>query len=71
MYGKRPNMKEVVRWTLRPDVGALLISFSTFIHEQPCARVAVIDCGTNTFNLRIVDVGGHEGGFRCLGSACP
>ena len=35
-------------------------------------RVAVIDCGTNTFNLRIVDVGAAAGwrGRAAAAAAC-
>lgn len=34
-------------------------------------RVAVIDCGTNTFNLRIVDVGAESGWIPVFGQRVP
>ena len=34
-------------------------------------RVAVIDCGTNTFNLRIVDVGASAGWIPVFGQRVP
>ena len=34
-------------------------------------RVAVIDCGTNTFNLRIVDVGSAAGWIPVFGQRVP
>jgi exopolyphosphatase/guanosine-5'-triphosphate,3'-diphosphate pyrophosphatase len=34
-------------------------------------RVAVIDCGTNTFNLRIVDVGAEAGWIPVFGQRIP
>ena len=34
-------------------------------------RVAVIDCGTNTFNLRIVDVGSETGWIPVFGQRVP
>ena len=34
-------------------------------------RVAVIDCGTNTFNLRIVDVGSATGWIPVFGQRVP
>ena len=34
-------------------------------------RVAVIDCGTNTFNLRIVDVGSEAGWIPVFGQRVP
>ena len=34
-------------------------------------RVAVIDCGTNTFNLRIVDVGAEAGWIPVFGQRVP
>ena len=34
-------------------------------------RVAVIDCGTNTFNLRIVDLGAEAGWIPVFGQRVP
>ena len=34
-------------------------------------RVAVIDCGTNTFNLRIVDLGAAAGWIPVFGQRIP